>query len=85
MGSDYYMAPEIEIQGEYTLRADIYSLGVVMFICLTSFPPFQICDASDWWYCQILNSNFNLFWKSVKSRKKISVRFYTLLGFFLPN
>ncbi len=40
-GTPKYMAPEMFSATDVTLRADIYSLGVVGFHSLTGFPPFD--------------------------------------------
>ena len=39
IGSPFYMAPEV-INGNYDIRCDNWSLGVIMFILLTGEPPF---------------------------------------------
>ena len=40
LGSPTYIAPEQVEQGHVDARTDIYSLGVIMFECLTGRPPF---------------------------------------------
>ena len=42
-GTAYYIAPEV-LRGSYTKHCDMWSLGVVMFIMLFGYPPF---DAED--------------------------------------
>lgn len=40
IGVPYYLSPEM-IKGNYDFRTDIWSLGVLIFILLWGFPPFQ--------------------------------------------
>lgn len=43
IGSVYYMAPEV-ITGNYDEKCDIWSLGVILFILLSGYPPFSGAD-----------------------------------------
>ena len=40
VGSPYYMAPEI-IDGSYTYKTDIWSVGVILFVMMTGRYPFE--------------------------------------------
>jgi len=64
LGTPGYAAPEILNRQKYDYTVDIFSLGVILFICIAGFPPFQEAKASDWWFDKIINKRFALFWKA---------------------
>lgn len=39
-GTPYYVAPEV-LRGKYSEHCDIWSFGVIMFVCIFGFPPFH--------------------------------------------
>uniref|UniRef100_A0A6A7G7B6 non-specific serine/threonine protein kinase n=1 Tax=Hirondellea gigas TaxID=1518452 RepID=A0A6A7G7B6_9CRUS len=63
-GTKGYMAPEILMHNHYTMKTDIFACGVVLFIMLAGFPPFQIATRSDWWFHKLLVGRHGLFWQA---------------------
>ena len=41
LGSPLYMAPEIADEKEYSLKVDLWSVGVITYILLSGRPPFR--------------------------------------------
>lgn len=64
-GTRGYMAPEVLAGAPYRgAPADIWSAGVILFITLAGFPPFQIAQSTDWWFQRIRNRQYSLFWEA---------------------
>eukprot|EP00183_Erythrolobus_madagascarensis_P001298 CAMPEP_0185856412 /NCGR_PEP_ID=MMETSP1354-20130828/28956_1 /TAXON_ID=708628 /ORGANISM="Erythrolobus madagascarensis, Strain CCMP3276" /LENGTH=571 /DNA_ID=CAMNT_0028558657 /DNA_START=109 /DNA_END=1824 /DNA_ORIENTATION=- len=47
IGSPMYLAPEVMHNCEYTFAADVWSLGIVAFVCLTFMLPYDLSLSSD--------------------------------------
>ena len=64
-GTRGYMAPEVLAGRPYDgHKADVWSAGVILFITLAGFPPFQMAASSDWWFQRIQNKQYPLFWEA---------------------
>jgi len=48
----------------YGYEADIFAAGVILFIMLAGFPPFQYATAQDWWFQKLQTGRHSLFWKA---------------------
>jgi len=72
LGTKGYMAPEIIAQKKYTEKADIFAAGVILFIMLAGFPPFQNAVAKDWWFDKLMKQKYKLFWMAHERTAKFS-------------
>jgi len=66
VGTRGYQAPELLKRKKYGKACDIFSAGVVLFILLTGYPPFEQAVKSDKWYVPLAQKNPDLFWKQHK-------------------
>ena len=46
VGTPYYVAPEV-IDGKYNEKADIWSIGVLTYVLMTGYPPFDAEEEDD--------------------------------------
>lgn len=72
LGTKGYMAPEILTGRKYTEKADVFAAGVILFIMLAGFPPFQNADSKDWWFDKITKKKYKLFWMAHERTAKFS-------------
>merc|ERR1719317_321091 len=66
VGTRGYQAPELLKRKKYKKACDIFSAGVVLFILLTGYPPFEQAAKTDKWYLPIVQDDHELFWKQHK-------------------
>lgn len=73
LGTPGYAAPEILKRRKYTDAVDIFSMGVILFITIAGFPPFQEAKAdTDWWFNKLQKKDFKLFWKAHERTAKFT-------------
>jgi len=67
-GTPGYMAPEMfrtnNMQGYDATKCDVWACGVVLFIMLAGFPPFQKPSDDDWWFNKLNHNKHALFWQA---------------------
>lgn len=62
VGTRGYQAPELLAGKKYYNSCDLFSAGVVLFILLTGYPPFDQGDKRDKWYRPLYKNNPDKFW-----------------------
>ena len=64
------MAPELHQKKKYDGNSvDIFSAGVILFMCVAQHPPFKLAKAKDSIYKFIGGKRPDLFWKTVGKGK----------------
>jgi len=66
VGTRGYQAPELLKRKRYGKACDIFSAGVVLFILLTGYPPFEQAAKGDKWYLPLVQKNPDKFWSQHK-------------------
>jgi len=73
------MAPEIINGVKYDEKADIFAAGVILFIMLAGFPPFQNAVPNDWWFDKLMKKKYRLFWMAHERTAEFSDEAKTLI------
>ena len=79
-GSKYYNAPEMfscATKGYDGVLADIFSLGVVLFVLVMGFYPFDKPNMIDSRYKLIFKKDFDNFWKKCEQKKISSDKYFS--------
>lgn len=80
VGTPYYVAPEV-LKGKYISKCDIWSLGVLFYIMLSGYLPFNGPTQDDV-YDKILKTNYSL---EQKEWTKVSDQGKNLLSHLLEK
>lgn len=63
VGTRGYQAPELLNNKKYTNACDVFSMGVVLFIMLAGYPPFERAHKSDRWFRPLAKGDNEAFWR----------------------
>jgi len=63
VGTLGYRAPELHLRREYDCKVDVFAVGVILFVMLNGYPPFQQATITDKWFKPIIQENYEKFWK----------------------
>lgn len=81
MGTESFLAPEIINKKPYDpFKADIFALGVTLFIILSGNPPFKSARRFDIHYQYYLKNRVDLFWKIIRKNHSFSDEAIELLN-----
>jgi len=67
VGTRGYRAPELVLKARYSNQADVFALGVCLFVMLCARQPFKVASSNDPWYKCIATKQFDKYWRSHKS------------------
>ncbi|CAD8165170.1 unnamed protein product [Paramecium pentaurelia] len=87
VGTKNYQAPEVLYGAIYDgVKADVFSLGVILFIMYKGQPPFSKANQQDALYNLIIQENYKQFWEIHSQKIEFSFDFKELfLGMVNPN
>jgi len=64
VGTRGYQAPELLLGLQYDLKCDIFSVGVILFVLIAGYPPFEEASKNDKWFKPLMKGNVDKFWKA---------------------
>lgn len=74
VGTRGFQSPEQRVNAPYSYPTDIFAAGVILFILMTGYPPFEHAQATDYWYKELMErngkpANTKKFWKKHRDAK----------------
>lgn len=74
VGTRGFQSPEQRAKVPYGYPCDIFAAGVILFILMTGYPPFEHAQPTDYWYKELMEkngkpANVKKFWKKHKDAK----------------
>jgi len=73
VGTRGYQAPELLLNQKYDLKCDIFSVGVILFILLAGYPPFEQASKTDKWFKPLSKGKYDKFWKAHQKSQIIKI------------
>merc|ERR1712228_855550 len=73
VGTRGYQAPELLLNQKYDLKCDIFSVGVILFILLAGYPPFEQASKTDKWFKPLSKGKYDKFWKAHQKSQIVKI------------
>lgn len=85
-GTEQYIAPEVNKSSAYNPEAaDVWSMGVTIFITLFGIPPFFTATNKCWYYRCVRDGNWKRFWDQQEKARPDAPILSTMAKDFLQN
>lgn len=80
LGTERYMCPELVMKKKYDAKkADVFSLGVILFVFMKGQPPFEKADIINDPYYKTLMMKPETYWKVMDQKGEISLEFKEMI------
>ena len=86
-GTEGYVPPEVYAKEEFNgIFADIFALGVVLFVVVTGQMPFKTATPNDSYYKMLMGGEYEEFWgkRNIKLSENFKVLFNMMIS-FIPS
>lgn len=80
MGTERYMCPELIMKKKYDgKKADVFALGVILFVSMKGQPPFEKADIINDLYYKTLMMRPDTYWNVLDQQSQMSSEFKELI------